>query len=722
MNFGIYFMLFSGYVPSMQAIHCYYIAHRDELLEGAIETFNKVFNQPNLCGKMTGQKKEIERKFLFSTIQTLHREENLKKFSPDEFDYIVIDEFHHAQASTYTKVLEYFRPKFLLGLTATPERMDGKDILALCDYNVVYEIRLRDALEADLLCPFHYFGVVDKTVNYDEIPLSQGTLDEQILVKALSTNKRVDYIIEMINRYGYDGDRLIGLGFCVNVEHAKYMSREFNKRGYWTTYLTGEDSPEKRKKIIEQLEDENDPLEIIFTVNIFNEGVDIPKLNLILFLRPTESSTVFIQQLGRGLRKAEGKEFVTILDFIGNYQRSFMIPLALAGQTNNHMFDKDLLRVAVQNEFADLPNGSYVEFDRISKKQILEKLERVRMDSAETLKNFYVQLKKDLGRSPEIKDFLYIEKVPSLYFFLNRFGSWIRTKEKMKDLNEFDQKLLENTYAVEVVERIEQMLPIKWPYELAILELALKKQQVMVEDVVEHLQQRFALEMDIEKHQGLIVQAMAKLASPYKKQNWIFGSIDNHVFYVNDRFIEMVRNDDEIRSYVEERLNYGMIEFRRTFKPEYFLGKNKRLILYQNYTRDDIIFLSESGAKPGSWREGVRRVGEHYFLFVNLKKNETVEEHLRYQDYFIDQSTFHWQSQNQTSHDSSVGQNYIHHKDRGYHIHLFVRKFEKMHGMTLPFTYLGEVDYVESHGDKPMNIIWKLHHPVPDDLFIDLIS
>lgn len=297
-----------------------FIAHREELLDNAIETFKQVISKQEIFGKITGTVKEFDKPFLFSTVQSLHKDETLHRFKRDEFDYLIVDEFHHAEAPTYKKIIDYFQPKFLLGLTATPERMDGRDVLALCDHNIVYEIRLKDALEANLLAPFHYFGVSDHTVDYSKIPLKNGFFDEDILVNALKTNERTDFIIEMINTYGYHGDRMIDLGFCTNIEHAKYMSEEFNKRGYHTTYLTREHSIDYRENVIKQLEDENHPLELIFTVNIFNEGIDIPKLNLILFLRPTESSTIFIQQLGRGLRKVEGKEFVTILDFIGNYQ------------------------------------------------------------------------------------------------------------------------------------------------------------------------------------------------------------------------------------------------------------------------------------------------------------------------------------------------------------------------------------------------------------------
>lgn len=707
-------------VHSFQPKRLLFVAHREELLDRAIETFQSVFQKENLCGKFTGLVKEAHKPFVFSTIQTLSKDESLHSFQRTEFDYIIVDEFHHAGADSYLKVLEYFEPRFLLGLTATPERTDGKDVFKLVDYNVVYEIRLHDALKHNLLVPFHYFGLADQTVDYSKIKLVNGFLDEKELVAALNTNRRVDYVIEMIQKYGYDGEQMVGLGFCVSIEHAKFMSEEFNKRGFHTTYLTGQHKPDYRKQVISQLEDERHPLQMIFTVDIFNEGIDIPKLNLILFLRPTESSTIFIQQLGRGLRKASGKEYVTILDFIGNYQKSFIVPLALMGQTNQRAFDVDSMRIAIQHEFADLPGGCYVDLEEISRKQILEKIDSIRLNSTDILKNLYKQFKKDLGRSPEIRDFLYVEQAPNLHFFIHKFGSWVKTKSKMNDCNPFDRELIKNTYALEVVERLEKMFPIKWPYEFNLLQIALEKPRIYVEDIVAELVSRFGVNIEVDQHTEFIKRAMERLTQTYKKQTWSFGQMYGDDFVVDSEFQKLISNL-KMKQYIEERIEYGLIEFRRTYRPEQFLSQGKKLILYQNYTRNDIIFLSGSTAKEGQWREGVSRVGNHYYLFINLNKDESVSDHLHYKDYFIDQSHFHWQSQNQTSHQSERGKDYIYHKERGKHIHLFVRKFNEMHGMTLPFMYLGEVDYVSSHGDQPMNIKWKLHHPVPEDIFIDFV-
>lgn len=697
-----------------------FLAHRDEILENAKQTFISIFNNASSCGKLSGESKEIDKPFLFSTVQSLSRDETLKQFSVDYFDYIVVDEFHHAQASTYRKVIDYFKPKFLLGLTATPDRMDGRDVLELCDNNVVYEIRLRDALKEGLLTPFRYFGLSDPTVNYDEVSVRNGQYVEEELVRVLNTHERVGYVLDMIKKFGHDGDQLKALGFCATIEHAKYMSEQFNKHGIVAGYLTGENSSQERQDKISRLASDKDPLQIIFTVNIFNEGVDIPAVNMVLFLRPTESATIFIQQLGRGLRKMPGKEYVTVLDFIGNFNKSFVVPLALSGQHNHRAFDRDSLRVAVETEFADLPEGCFVDLEEISKQQILTKIENIRMDQNQLLIQLYNQFKKELGRSPEIDDFLYFEGAPSLTFFIRKYGSWVETKQKMEDNNDFDNNLLSDSIKLQIIQRVEKMLPIKWPYEFVMLSMALNNDEVTVDNTFKELKYRFSLEISHDHHRQKILRSMENLSEVLRNQHWSFGTFDGQKLNVHFKFRESME-EKSFRTYFSKRIEYGLTEFRRIYRPDIYFSSNKNVLLYQNYTRNDLMYLFESDARLGSWREGVSRVDNHYLLFVNLNKGEQVEDHLMYKDYFIDQRHFHWQSQNQTSHDSPRGQEYIFHKEKNIHIHLFVRKFDKMHGTTLPFTYLGEVDYVSSHGDKPMNIKWRLHQPIPDALLADFI-
>ena len=474
--------------------------------------------------------------------------------------------------------------------------------------------------------------------------------------------------------------------------------------------------------MIRELEDPHHSLELIFTVDIFNEGIDIPKLNLLLFLRPTESPTIFIQQLGRGLRKTDDKEFVTVLDFIGNYQKSFVIPLALSGQTSQKSFDKDSLRVAVTHEFADLPGGSYVDLASVTKKEILHKIDSIKLNSAAMLKTLYYQFKRDIGRSPELLDFLYSDQAPGLTFFIKKYKSWVETKRKMDDLHSLDKEVLNDSLVLRMVSWLEQQFPIKWPYDLLLLQCGFNTQRITVEDVKKSLEDTFHLKIkNTNIHDNLIKRSMERLSTPHKKQQWSFGTVEENTFILQLNIFERLCHP-RFGPYIKERIQYGLTEFRRMNNLEALLSSELQLTLYQTYTRNELIHLFQSTDQEGTWREGVRRVNNNYLIFITLNKSKKVEDHLLYKDYFIDPHHFHWQSQNQTSHDSPVGQNFINHRQKEYKIHLFVRKFSEMHDITLPFIYLGKVDYVSSNGDKPMNVIWKLHQPVPENLYVDLIN
>lgn len=330
-----------------------FVVHRRNIAEAALRSFKYLI--PNVSmGIFSGNTKETDSDFIFSTVQTIHKKEYREMFDRDAFDYIIIDEVHRAGAQSYQDIVDYFKPKFLLGMSATPERSDDFDIYEMFDHNIAYEIRLIQAMEYNLLCPFHYYGITDMTIDGIEI-------DDKSEFNILTSELRVDYIIEKINEYGYSGDRIHGLIFCSRKDECEKLSQLFNMRGYKTIALTGDSSEEMRQKAIDSLEsnDENS-LDYIFTVDIFNEGIDIPKVNQVVMLRPTESAIVFVQQLGRGLRKNDSKEYVVIIDFIGNYEKNFLIPVALSGQTN---YNKDSLRQFVCEGSLITPGASTIQFD-----------------------------------------------------------------------------------------------------------------------------------------------------------------------------------------------------------------------------------------------------------------------------------------------------------------------------------------------------------------------
>ena len=338
-----------------------FVAHREEILKQAAVSFQNVRNSKDY-GFFMGAEKCTDKPLIFASVASLGKSEylNEKYFAPDYFDYVVIDEFHHAVNDQYRKIVEYFKPQFLLGLTATPERMDGKNIYEIFHYQIAHEIRLQQAMEDNLLCPFHYFGI-SEVISLDDKTLQAAKLTDEEF-NQLTSDERVRHVIEQSEYYGYSGDRVRGLIFCSRVKECEELSRKFNALGYRTIALSGADNEEKRQEAFERLAmdeadatEEMQPLDYIFSRDILNEGVDIVEVNQVIMLRPTQSPIVFIQQLGRGLRKAPGKEYVVILDFIGNYNNNFMIPVALSGDRS---YNADVIRKYVISGNSTIPGAT----------------------------------------------------------------------------------------------------------------------------------------------------------------------------------------------------------------------------------------------------------------------------------------------------------------------------------------------------------------------------
>ena len=370
-----------------------FIVHREQILRDAIASYQKVIGGPEEdYGILSGSQKDLSAKYLFATIQTISRLPYLEEFSPDHFDYILIDEVHRAGADSYLRVIDYFEPDFLLGMTATPERTDDFNIFELFDYNIAYEIRLQEALEENFLTPFHYFGVAD----YEK---DGEVIDDLSDLSLLLSDERVDFLLEKMDYYGYSGDQPCGLIFCRNRKEAHAMCEAFQARGVPSRALTGKDSQDRREDVVRQLE--NHDIHYIFTVDIFNEGIDIPKINQVVMMRQTQSSIIFTQQLGRGLRRHESKDFVTVIDFIGNYTNNYLIPVALSGDPSA---DKNELR---QQTFdTDSISGlSAINFEHIAKERIYDSIDQVKLDSMKNINSAYKQLKNRLNRIPLLVDF-----------------------------------------------------------------------------------------------------------------------------------------------------------------------------------------------------------------------------------------------------------------------------------------------------------------------------
>jgi superfamily II DNA or RNA helicase/HKD family nuclease len=387
-----------------------FLVHRGQLARQTKKSYQKVFGKNISMGLVGAGYSDYEADYVFAMVQTLNRDEHLHKYSPDEFDCIILDEAHHSSADTYQKVMSYFKPKLWLGMTATPDKRDddvaGRNIYEIFNYQIAYEIRLQQAMEEDILCPFHYFGISDVSLVEEKQLKSRKMSDRDF--NLLTGDERVRHIIEQAEYYGYSGDRVKGLIFCSRIDESEELSQKFNALGYRTIALNGSASEDERTNAFERLAmDEKDateklqPLDYIFSVEILNEGVDIVEVNQVIMLRPTESPIVFIQQLGRGLRKAEGKEYVVILDFIGNYNNNFMIPVALSGDRS---YNPDIIRKYVISGNTTIPGASTVHFDEIAKDKIFSSIDKIK-GMKSIIKSSYKNLKNRLGRVPYLVDF-----------------------------------------------------------------------------------------------------------------------------------------------------------------------------------------------------------------------------------------------------------------------------------------------------------------------------
>ena len=377
-----------------------FLVHRVTLAKQAKKSFEKVFDKKVTMGLVGAGFYEYEKDYVFATVETLNRDTHLFQYQPNAFDCIILDEAHHSSNNIYTKVINYFNPKLFLGMTATPDKRDdnqeGKNIYEIFHYQIAHEIRLKQAMEDNLLCPFHYFGI-SEVVSLDDKTLQAAKLTDEEF-NQLTSDERVRHVIEQSEYYGYSGDRVRGLIFCSRVKECEELSRKFNALGYRTIALSGADNEEKRQEAFERLAmdeadatEEMQPLDYIFSRDILNEGVDIVEVNQVIMLRPTESPIIFIQQLGRGLRKAEGKEFVVIIDFIGNYRKNFMIPIALSGDLS---YNKDNIRRYVTEGGRVIPGASTIHFDEVSRKRIFQAIDNANFSDIKLIRENYTNLKK----------------------------------------------------------------------------------------------------------------------------------------------------------------------------------------------------------------------------------------------------------------------------------------------------------------------------------------
>lgn len=689
-----------------------FVVHREEILRSAKVTFEKVMGDCNISmGLYTGNVKEIEADYLFATVQTMSR--YYEQYPRDYFDYVIIDEAHHVGGQSYQKLLDYFTPKFLLGMTATPERCDDFNIFDCFDGHVALEVRLREALEENLIVPFHYFGIRDiEGVNLSDVKLDQ--IHE--ITKRLKVNERVNFILEQMQLFGYDGEYRKAIGFCVSVEHAEYMTQKFNEAGVVSACLTGNHSPEERQVIIQRLEDDQDPLEVIFTVDIFNEGVDIPSINLVLMLRPTQSPIIFIQQLGRGLRKQENKEFLTVLDFIGNHHKSFLTAIALNG---DRFYDKDSLKAAVSTGFPDIPGDSFIILDSISKEQILTQLESENFNSMAYLRETYQEFKRmNRGQTPYmLSDYLKYEGAPDPVSFIKKEKTYLNFVAKVEQ-DSFLLSLLGADEFVKVVREWSGQLPLRRPYEFILLNYLMRHPEVM------HLDLEMAIKEVLKYVDAVCEESVLHALQCLGQVYYDTGEVSQYLklFECLGQTIvvlpvfNQLRHAPHFKPYLEDVLMYGLVRYQEEFGTnDYGLPFFK---LYESYTMKEVAKLANYDKKHSAFRgSGLLTYQNDFFLFVDLHKEEDIKESINYQDQFISADKFQWQSPNATTQDSERGQKIIHNKEKGINLHLFVRKFKKIDGEVQPYIYIGRGNTIHAEGNKPITIQMELEHKIPAALY-----
>lgn len=698
-----------------------FIVHREQIAKQALNSYRNVFGDTKSMGILSGNSKDVDKEFIFSTVQTLSKDEVLQNFVKTEFDYIIIDEVHKAGAISYQKIVDYFEPKFLLGMTATPERNDDFDIFKMFDHNVAYEIRLQQALEEDLLCPFHYFGITDISIDNIE-------LDDSTDFKYLVDDERVNHILDKINFYGYCGDRVKGLIFCSDKKEAKELSNKFNERGYKTLALTGENSQEQRNEAIQRLEQDEhvNCLDYIFTVDIFNEGVDIPAVNQVVMLRPTKSAIIFVQQLGRGLRKYNNKEYVVIIDFVGNYNSNFLIPIALSGDKT---YNKDTIRKYVMEGNRVIPGCSTVNFDEISKKRIFESIDKANFNNIKLLKESYTNLKQKLGRIPKLKDFDLYGSIDPIRIFDNKsLGSYHIFLKKYE--KEYEIKL-SSTQEIFIEFISKKLASGKRIHELEMIKCAINYNIDLMDKLRDILKEQYNISFKDSTETSIVNVLTNEFPAGTGKKTYeqcIFLEKHGSDYKTSEVFMENLKNE-EFKEIIEELIEFGINRYKRFYSSNYM---DTSFQLYEKYTYEDVCRLLE-------WEKGevALNIGGYKFdnqtktypVFINYNKSKNISDSINYEDRFLSPSQLIALSKRgRTETSDDVVQAYNAEED-GVEMSLFVRK-SKDDKISKEFYFLGKINAIgtpktitmKNTNKTAVEINYQLHTPIREDIYDYIIS
>ena len=691
-----------------------FLVHREQIAKQALQSYRNVFGDTKTFGLLSGNSKDTDVDCLFATMQTMSKKEVYSSFAPDTFDTIIIDEAHRIGAKSYQEIMDYFNPKFWLGMSASPERTDDFDVYAAFDHNIAYEIRLQQALEENLLCPFHYFGITDFLTNGNETDFTDFNY--------LTSNQRVDYIIEQTNYYGYSGERVKGLMFCSSKKEAAALSERLNLRGYRTIALSGEDSQEKREDAIDRLvsDTRSDYLQYILTVDIFNEGVDIPEINQVVLLRPTQSPIVFVQQLGRGLRKSKDKEYVVILDFIGNYKNNFMIPIALSGDRS---YNKDNIRRYVLEGERIIPGSSTIHFDEISKKQIFASIDK--LSGIKTfIKESYKNLKYKLNRTPLLMDFLSNHEVDPLVI-LKEYKTYYKLLESI-DASSIEKPL--NDKELTVLEYYSSIIAnSRRPIEAELLNQIINLYTIEPFDLLNQINSKYNTQFNMNHLNSALSNITGNFikTSAEKDKYTLLNSVilhnDDKLSISND--FKNILTNTQFKEYIQDLIDV-CIEKNKSLR-----NKKKDtfgFIMYEKYSRRDVCQLLNHIKDDASTMYGMKQLNKNTCIFVTYHKADGINgaEYLdgkpNYSDSFMDSQTFMWNSKIGNGPESK----YMKEFTSGETKRLFVKKSD---GEGTDFYYMGtfEIDNIKGTTKKnnkgvlqPIcDVTLKMNESIREDIF-----
>lgn len=652
-----------------------FVVHREQIADRAMEEFKRVLDlDESDIGRFVGSTQQVESKFVFATVQSIGKSENLRKIAKDHFEYILIDEVHRAGAQSYRNIVEHFEPKFLLGMTATPERTDGFSIYSLFDYCVPYEIRLQKALEADMLVPFHYYGITDYEVDGEVV-------NDASELRALISNGRISHIISAFERYGHAGHPVKGLIFCRSKEEARELSRRLNRESVRgkrlrTKALTGEDPVGVRQAATGQLE--SGALDYIITVDIFNEGIDIRTVNQVVMLRQTQSSIIFTQQLGRGLRKASGKTHLIVIDFIGNYANNFLVPIALFGDSS---LNKDTIRrkmIEAQDSGA-ISGLSSVNFDLISKERIFKSLEVAKLDEMGNIRQMFGDLKFRLGKAPRLIDFARFDLAdPTLIAGVKRnyWSLLVHFGEAPTRPSVDEHKVLSFLSG--------EILNGKRPHELLLLDALIEQGgRISVHDFADLLNSKSVI-----ADSRVIESALRVLSLDFytKTEKTKFAipliSFDECDICLAAEFSRLLTSNSQFSEHVADIISTGLYVSR------HFYDWSRLLEVGMKYSRKDVcrLLLWKKNHVSSMYGYKTDEATGTIPIFVNYKKDEDISAGTNYKDGFVNQRIMRWFSKKDRKLASNDVSQIISNK---FEMHLFVKKKS---GGSLDFYYLGVVD------------------------------